>query len=127
GRASDSERDADAARALDAPAEARAHAVDGNGAGPIAPPGEEAEHYRRLERDWQDHVGYALLDKPYERRGSAAVFERQFDRLIELLDGPADGVVIEVGCGKGHFLQRVRTSGAAPRTLVGLDLSRAVA
>ena len=91
-----------------------------------APVTGDTDRYRRMEREWQDSVGYALLDKPYERPGSAAVFERQFDRLISLLDGAANGVVIEIGCGKGHFLERLSTSRVAPRTLVGLDLSRAV-
>jgi len=89
---------------------------------------EEAARYRRLERAWQNDVGYALLDKPYEVPGSAAVFFNQWDRLIAHLDPRRDGMVIEVGCGKGHFLERVRASGRAPRALLaGVDISRAVA
>jgi NDP-sugar pyrophosphorylase family protein/ubiquinone/menaquinone biosynthesis C-methylase UbiE len=88
---------------------------------------EEADRYRALERAWQDEVGCHLLDKPYEQAGSAAVFEWQSDRLIELLDRTRDGVVVEIGCGKGHFLSRMQSVTAAPqRTLVGLDQSRAV-
>ena len=88
---------------------------------------DEAARYRELERAWQDDVGYRLLDKPYECAGSATVFEWQFDRLIELLDPGRGGVVIEIGCGKGHFLSRVAAVPGAPaRTLVGLDLSKAV-
>ncbi len=88
---------------------------------------DEAARYRELERAWQDDVGYQLLDKPYECAGSARVFEWQFDRLIDLLDPGRGGVVIEIGCGKGHFLSRVAAAPGAPaRTLVGLDLSKAV-
>ncbi len=87
----------------------------------------EAQRYRTLERKWQNEVGYALLDKLFEAPGSAAVFHWQWDRLISRLDLEKGGVVIEIGCGKGHFLRRLR---ALPRerqcTLVGVDLSRAV-
>ena len=87
----------------------------------------EAEHYRRLEREWQNDVGYALLDKPYEMPGSAAVFNRQMDRIIALLDLDEPAVVVEIGCGKGHLLRRLRDARrSAPLTLVGLDISRAV-
>jgi ubiquinone/menaquinone biosynthesis C-methylase UbiE len=88
---------------------------------------EEARRYRALERTWQDEVGCHLLDKPYEQAGSAAVFEWQFDRLIQLLDRSRDGVVVEIGCGKGHFLSRLHSVADAPeRTLIGLDQSKAV-
>lgn len=86
---------------------------------------EEADDYRRLERAWQDDVGYALLDKPYQDPGAEAVFLRQWDRLIARLDDRAQ-VLIEIGCGKGHFLEHVSAARTQPRLLVGVDLSRAV-
>ena len=88
---------------------------------------EEAADYRRRERAWQDADGYRLLDKPYETAGSAAVFYRQWDRLLpEIRRAPA-GILIEVGCGKGHFLRHLRDRlDAGPRQLVGIDISRAV-
>jgi ubiquinone/menaquinone biosynthesis C-methylase UbiE len=89
---------------------------------------EEAREVRARERRWQDEVGCALLDKPYEFPGSRAVFERQADHLIRFLDPHRDGLVIEVGCGKGHFLERLRdASGSLRRRLVGIDISHAVA
>jgi SAM-dependent methyltransferase len=85
----------------------------------------EAARYRQLERRWQNDVGWALLDAPFATPGSAAVFERQWNRLVAAAAGAPDGVLLEVGCGKGHFLRWARPR--APRhTLVGLDLSRAV-
>jgi NDP-sugar pyrophosphorylase family protein/ubiquinone/menaquinone biosynthesis C-methylase UbiE len=112
-----------------------AAAADGSANGDGAPgaPGadtgtrDEAARYRALERAWQDDVGFQLLDKPYESPGSAAVFDWQLDRLIALIDGRYAGVVVEIGCGRGHLLSRVRAvRGATPRTLVGMDLSKAV-
>jgi ubiquinone/menaquinone biosynthesis C-methylase UbiE len=97
---------------------------DPAGAGPST---DEAQRFRALERAWQNDVGYTLLDKPYEAPGSAAVFERQADRLIALLDPQRGGVVIEIGCGRGHFLSRLgAVPGAPARTLVGVDISRAI-
>lgn len=87
---------------------------------------DEAAHYRRLERAWQDEVGCALLDKPFETPGSAAVFYRQWDRLLAEIDRAPAGLVIEVGCGKGHFLRRARERFGAARRLIGIDISRAV-
>ena len=96
------------------------------GAAPAAPR-EQATEHRRLEREWQDRVGTALLDKPYEAPGSAAVWVQQFDRIAELLRTAPPGPLIEVGCGKGHLLRRLREKPwLAGRPLVGLDLSRAV-
>jgi ubiquinone/menaquinone biosynthesis C-methylase UbiE len=90
-------------------------------------PAGEAARFKRLERAWQNEIGYALLDKPYSVPGSAAVFAKQWDRLIAHLDPECRGAVIEIGCGKGHFLEHVRASGRAPQgPLVGIDISRAV-
>jgi SAM-dependent methyltransferase len=86
---------------------------------------DEADHYRRLERAWQDDIGCALLDKPYQNPGAEAVFLRQWDRLIAHLDERAQ-VLVEVGCGKGHFLEHLAAAAARPRLLIGVDLSRAV-
>lgn len=88
---------------------------------------EEAARYRELERAWQDEVGHEMLEKPFETPGSAAVFRWQFDRLVDLIDPRRAGVVIEIGCGRGHFLDRLHAApGMENRTLVGLDISAAV-
>jgi SAM-dependent methyltransferase len=87
----------------------------------------EAAHYRRLERRWQDELGWQLLDGPHQQPGSAAVMRWQFDRIIAKLDLHRPGVVVEIGCGRGHLLERVRqVSGASGATLVGVDVSRAI-
>ncbi len=85
------------------------------------------EQHKRQEREWQDTVGYALLDKPHEVPGSAALFRKQFDRIAALLERIPPGPVVEIGCGRGHLLRRLREKPwLARRLLVGLDLSRAV-
>lgn len=87
---------------------------------------DEAAHYRRLERAWQDEVGCALLDRAYDVPGSAAVFHRQWDRLLAGLARVPPGPMVEVGCGKGHFLRHARDCLGSARTLIGIDISRAV-
>lgn len=95
---------------------------------PVADPAAEARHYRALERAWQDDVGVELLDQPYETPGSEAVFHRTFDMVAAEIAPAPPGLLIEIGCGKGHFLQYLRAHPAGrDRRLVGLDLSRAVA
>lgn len=87
----------------------------------------EADHFKILEREWQDEVGVTLLDKPYEMPGSAAVFYKQCDQLIRQIDPARSGPVVEIGCGKGHLLRRVRDAiGNGDRPLIGIDISRAV-
>ena len=87
----------------------------------------EAAAHRQLERAGQDSVGHELLDKPHDAPGSAAVFNHQFDRIAELLRDAPPGVLVEVGCGRRHLLRRLREKPwLAGRSLVGLDLSRAV-
>lgn len=95
------------------------------GSQPPAAVDDEARHFRALERAWQDETGYALLDKPYETPGSEAVFHHQWQRLIDRLDR-GTRVLVEIGCGKGHFLEHLRRSPGAPPLPVGVDLSRAV-
>ncbi len=91
-------------------------------------PAERHAHFSRLERRWQDEIGQHLLDTPHESPGSAAVFARQFQRVIDRIDLERPGFVVEVGCGKGHFLSQLRgQAGPAGPTPVGVDLSRAVA
>jgi len=88
---------------------------------------DEAARFRVAERQWQNEIGHALLDKPYETPGSTAVFARQWDRIAAALRAAGSGPVVEVGCGKGHLLRWLRDAAAAPgRSFVGLDLSRAV-
>jgi ubiquinone/menaquinone biosynthesis C-methylase UbiE len=88
---------------------------------------DEVRRYRALERAWQDEIGATLLDRPFEAAGSAAVFHHQWDRLLAEVARAAPGPIVEVGCGRGHFLRyaRERLPGVGPR-LIGLDLSRAV-
>jgi ubiquinone/menaquinone biosynthesis C-methylase UbiE len=89
--------------------------------------GSEDERYRRLERQWQEEVGRHLLSVPHEFPGSAAVFERQFERISERVDLARPGVIVEVGCGQGHLLDHLkRNCGPDGPTLVGIDLSKAV-
>jgi len=88
---------------------------------------ERDARFRRLERQWQEDVGQHLLDVPHGLPGSAAVFARQFQRVITQLDLDAGGVIAEVGCGKGHFLEQLaRTVGPDGPQPVGIDLSGAV-
>lgn len=88
----------------------------------------EAQRYRQLERAWQDDVGHALLDKPFALAGGAAVFARQLDRIGAALDAAPAGAVVDVGCGNGQLLERLRDSGRfANRLLLGIDVSVAVA
>jgi SAM-dependent methyltransferase len=88
---------------------------------------EKDARFRRLERRWQDDVGQHLLDTPHQTPGSAAVFERQFQRVIDLLDLERPGFVVEVGCGKGHFLSQLqRQLGKRGPVPVGVDVSGAV-
>jgi ubiquinone/menaquinone biosynthesis C-methylase UbiE len=90
-------------------------------------PGDDA-HWRRRERAWQDDVGHALLDKPFELAGAAAVYHRQFARIAAALDGIPAGAVVDVGCGNGHLLLALAARpGFARRPLVGADVSAAVA
>jgi SAM-dependent methyltransferase len=86
----------------------------------------EGQRLRALEREWQNSVGFELLDKPYEVPGSEAVFLKQYDRLIELLDRAKPGLLLEIGCGKGHLLRHIRAVSRVSRDLVGMDISRAV-
>jgi SAM-dependent methyltransferase len=87
----------------------------------------EADEYRRAERRWQNEVGHALLEKPYEAPGATAVFERQWQRIAAVVRDAEPGAVIEVGCGKGHLLRWLRQQLPGPaHRFVGLDLSCAV-
>lgn len=85
------------------------------------------QKYRALEREWQNGVGYELLDKPYEAAGSETLFNKQWDQLVADVDRAQAGPLIEIGCGKGHFLRRFRAVSRHPyRPLVGMDVARAV-
>lgn len=90
------------------------------------PDAEEAERYRALEREWQNEIGHVLLDVPHAVAGAALVFQRQFDRIIDRLSLHDDDVVVEVGCGRGHFLSRLRERCERNVRLIGMDISRAV-
>ncbi|MDG2271643.1 MAG: methyltransferase domain-containing protein [Halioglobus sp.] len=85
--------------------------------------------YRRLEREWQNDVGQHLLDAPHEAIGSSKVFADQFMRIINRIDLTLPGPVVEIGCGKGHFLaqlaETVRARGIEKK-IIGIDISRAV-
>jgi ubiquinone/menaquinone biosynthesis C-methylase UbiE len=91
------------------------------------PDAERDEHFRRLERRWQEEVGRHLLDVPHDAAGSRAVFARQFQSVIDHIDLDRPGFLVEIGCGKGHFLSEVlaRRGERGPMP-IGIDLSRAV-
>ena len=90
--------------------------------------GAEADEFRRLEREWQNQVGKDLLDVPWQQEGAREVFERQFERIAVCLDLDAAGVVVEIGCGKGHLLEFLQgRCGPHGPTLVGIDVSEAAA
>lgn len=95
---------------------------------PIPSSASEADEYRRLEREWQNTVGKDLLDVPWQQAGAKHVFERQFQRIADCLDLDSPGLIVEVGCGKGHLLEWLQKQ-AAPRgpRLVGIDVSEAIA
>lgn len=85
--------------------------------------------YRRLEREWQNDVGQHLLDGPHEAIGSSKVFAEQFMRIIDQIDLTLPGPVVEIGCGKGHFLAQLAETTAArgiEKKIIGIDISRAV-
>lgn len=91
---------------------------------PSFDPGQAARD-RRDERAWQNEVGVALLDVPFRQAGSAAVFERQWERIAAALHDAPPGPICEVGCGQGHLLGWLRER-MPERQWIGLDLSRAV-
>lgn len=87
------------------------------------------EHFRKLEREWQNKVGQHLLDNPHEEVGSAVVFETQFQRIIQHVDLENPGRVLEIGCGKGHFLAYlagIAKQQNSPIDVIGIDISEAV-
>jgi SAM-dependent methyltransferase len=90
-----------------------------------APDPATVERDRREERQWQDAVGAALLDVPYRQPGSAAVFERQWERIATVLAEAPAGPIVEIGCGKGHLLAWLQRRFPA-RRWIGIDVSRAV-
>jgi len=86
-----------------------------------------ADRFRRLERRWQDEMGHAFLEKPYEHAGSKLVFEAQHHRIEAALGELPDGPLVEVGCGLGQLLGYLRQRPLGKnRLLVGIDVSIAV-
>ncbi|HMJ14294.1 MAG TPA: methyltransferase domain-containing protein, partial [Polyangiaceae bacterium] len=87
----------------------------------------EQASLRQREREWQDAIGHALLDKPFQQAGARLVFERQFERIGGALAGIPQGAIVEVGCGRGQLLEHLRQSSmGADRLLLGVDISVAV-
>lgn len=85
--------------------------------------------FRRLEREWQNDVGRHLLDGPHEAVGSSEVFAAQFMRIINEIDLTLPGPVVEIGCGKGHFLAHLAEAAREQGTekeIIGIDISQAV-
>ena len=88
--------------------------------------GAEADEFRRLEREWQNQIGKDLLDVPWQQEGAREVFERQFERIAECLDLNSAGLMVEIGCGKGHLLEFLQgRRGPDGPMLVGIDVSEA--
>ena len=67
---------------------------------------ERDAYFRRLERRWQEEVGRDLLDVPHAAAGAAEVYARQFACVIDAIDLSRPGFAVEIGCGKGHFLEQ---------------------
>ena len=85
--------------------------------------------YRKREREWQNNIGQYLLDGPHEAVGSAEVFAGQFERIISHVDFSLAGPIVEIGCGKGHFLAQLAEAAKArgiEQTIIGIDISQAV-
>ena len=79
---------------------------------------------RAAERAWQDTVGHALQDRPFQSAGCRRVLAAQWARVLAPLAAlPAGAVVLEVGAGAGHFLRQAPIRFPS-FTWVGLDLSR---
>jgi ubiquinone/menaquinone biosynthesis C-methylase UbiE len=86
-------------------------------------------HFRKLEREWQNEIGQHLLDGPHEVIGSSQVFAVQFQRIIDQINLNRPGPVLEIGCGKGHFLAQLASAAGEQVkdvNVIGIDISHAV-
>jgi len=85
--------------------------------------------FRRLEREWQNEIGQHLLDGPHESIGSSRVFAAQFQRIIDQVNLDRPGAILEIGCGKGHFLAQLAEVARRRNSnvdVIGVDISYAV-
>lgn len=80
------------------------------------------------ERRWQDEIGNDLIEHSYQEAGSRYVYERQFEKIFSGMRIQPGCRLLEVGCGRGQFLNRLaeKFDSAGPK-LVGLDLSSGLA
>ena len=79
---------------------------------------------KKEERQWQDETGNKLIDESYKFKGTRYVYEKQFDRIINRLKIKSGAVIIEIGCGRGQFLNYLEKQFYSESIeLIGLDLS----
>lgn len=70
------------------------------------------------------HVNYDVVASSYDRRYERHSYDGVREVLHRFLDGQQNRVVVEVGCGTGHWLADLSRSGFS--RLLGLDLSIAM-
>jgi SAM-dependent methyltransferase len=73
------------------------------------------------ERRWQDQQGGQLQQESFERPGTRIVLIGQFERVARALQLSGDMIVLDLGCGVGHFLRWVIEH--IPVHAYGADLS----
>ena len=94
-----------------------------------SPSNDRDSEFRKLEREWQNSIGRHLLDGPHEAIGSSEVFAAQFVRIINQIDLTLPGPIVEIGCGKGHFLEQLAETArerGIEKEIIGIDISQAV-
>jgi SAM-dependent methyltransferase len=85
----------------------------------------EAERIRRVYRAYDTPARDRIYDSA--QRGNRAMLDERLGRMRQLLERASLGDlrgrrVLDVGCGHGHELARMRELGARPGDLLGVDL-----
>jgi SAM-dependent methyltransferase len=85
---------------------------------------ETFERLKADERRWQDEIGNNLIEQSYQCAGSRFVYERQFERILSRITGKPDSSLLQIGCGRGQFLNKTAEAFESARMrLYGLDIS----